>query len=194
MRKAPRGDPEQFRPKLPSGTLTRYGLSPATSSAWQAIASVDFSAIEARCQELEATGGEVTLVEFVRLGRAAKRRQRKVPATSTESRLKWALAVLGRVRTVSTRREAEAVWRLCELTQRWRSQMGWGSSRPADSGMRLVERELRCSLCGREPESRCAAPGVSRERPGFVTDGRQASSGLAQSGSGLRTHAGTERH
>ena len=51
--KRPRGDTEQFRPKLPSNTLQRYGISAATSSSWQAVASLPFSDIEQRCVSVD---------------------------------------------------------------------------------------------------------------------------------------------
>ncbi|MBV9600721.1 MAG: hypothetical protein JOZ87_28235 [Chloroflexi bacterium] len=152
----PRGDPAQFRPKLPPGTLRRYQLRGGTSSAWQSIATLRLEDIEARCRELSEAGGEVTLAEFARRGRAARRRQRKAFSSPTETRLRWSLSVLGRVRSLTSQREIELAVRVCRLTQRWALAMG---SRRLD----VLTRELRCTLCGRSPQlpMRCGHCGGS---------------------------------
>ena len=97
-RDARRGGPR----KVPNSTLAKYSITGQQSSIWQAIASIDMPVIQARLNEIMAGNGEVTVAEFARLGRPAKRHHARQPASATELRLRGVLATLGRVTSITS--------------------------------------------------------------------------------------------
>jgi hypothetical protein len=142
----------EYVPKLPQGTLRRYGIDPHQSSTWQRLAALPEDLVEQRLAELNAGGQEVTLVEFVRLARPYARAQAKRQATGTAQLLRAALQRLQRVTSLRTPEEYALAEQVARLGQRWHAQLH-AADHPAYP-LRGVQRIVLCALCGAEAPPR----------------------------------------